>query len=262
MTDDNLFDNTETVTTETTETNDIANPLEELVGEGKKFKTAEDLAKSKLESDKFIKQLQSELEGIRTDLNDRLSMEEYLAKLDQKMQAPTKPTAEDSSQTRTETGDPSGLSIEQIEALIEQRVSEREAKSRVDQNVQKVQSMGQQAFGPDYKKVFQTKANQLGIDTDILNKMAEQNPEGFLNIMGVSEAITTKQKSDTNKAIFGGASSEVNTEAKARTSSSGQPRMSDFTKMRKENPKEYWSPAVQNQMMKYTAEYGSDFLDN
>jgi len=42
--------------------------LEELVGEGKKFKTVEDLAKGKLEADSFIAQLEGELKGVKGDL--------------------------------------------------------------------------------------------------------------------------------------------------------------------------------------------------
>ena len=43
----------------------VADPLQELVGEGKKFKSIEDLAKSKVEADRFIDKLKSENDALR-----------------------------------------------------------------------------------------------------------------------------------------------------------------------------------------------------
>jgi hypothetical protein len=54
------------------------NYLELLVGEGKKFKTVEDLAKSKLHADKHIADLQEELEELR---QHKSTMDEVLAEL-------------------------------------------------------------------------------------------------------------------------------------------------------------------------------------
>jgi hypothetical protein len=88
-----LFEEADPTLTSTTN----VNPLEALVGEGKKFKTAEDLARGKLEADNFVKQLQTELATLREDLNGRIKLEEFMDRLEK---TPTA-TANGNSQNTT-----------------------------------------------------------------------------------------------------------------------------------------------------------------
>src|SRR4029450_8159059 len=64
------------------------NYLEELVGEGKKFKTPEDLARGKAESDSFIERLQKELHGLRNELKSRLQLEEVVDRISSASKSP------------------------------------------------------------------------------------------------------------------------------------------------------------------------------
>ena len=69
------------------------NYLEELVGEGKKFKDPVALARSKVESDRHIAKLESELKAIRTDMNSRLSLEDLVTKLASARPEPSPPAS-------------------------------------------------------------------------------------------------------------------------------------------------------------------------
>ena len=56
----------------------IENPLETLVGEGKKFKDADALARAAIEKDRFILQLQAENAQMRTSLKGEQKIDEFL----------------------------------------------------------------------------------------------------------------------------------------------------------------------------------------
>src|SRR5688572_24600607 len=58
-------DNAKTGEEKTNETTKTTNPLADLVGENKKFKTVDDLAIGKLQSDAFIQKLQDENKELR-----------------------------------------------------------------------------------------------------------------------------------------------------------------------------------------------------
>ena len=72
-----VFDEATGTPKEETQTSELA----DLVGEGKKFATVEDLAKGKQESDRFIEQLQGELSGLREDLGKRMTSEQVLEEI-------------------------------------------------------------------------------------------------------------------------------------------------------------------------------------
>ena len=58
-----------------------ANPLDQLVGEGKKFSNVEELVRSYNHSQQFIEQLQTETKGLREELGQRVGAEDLFRKI-------------------------------------------------------------------------------------------------------------------------------------------------------------------------------------
>ncbi len=68
MTADTLFDQ-DNKDTKSNETQDTGGQELDLVGEGKRYKSVEELAKGKIEGDKFIAKLEDELQELREGTN-------------------------------------------------------------------------------------------------------------------------------------------------------------------------------------------------
>jgi hypothetical protein len=130
------------------------NYLEDLVGEDKKFKSVEDLAKGKAESDAFIRKLQEENEGMRQELKTRISLQEFMDKQEQMRKnepansVPENTTSESSAETKTTNQ--SNFKPEDIEKLLEKKLAEREQQSNTQRNMAAVVNRLKEVWGPNY----------------------------------------------------------------------------------------------------------------
>jgi hypothetical protein len=97
--------------------------LAELVGEGKKFKTVEDLAKSKVQADQFIEQLKTESAEMRRRLTELEASAGKSRTIEDVLNAV--------KGAQEEGGNQSAISTEDILKAIDRRVSELDiAKAR------------------------------------------------------------------------------------------------------------------------------------
>jgi hypothetical protein len=243
-----IFSETQTTGTDqgSTTTQMETNPLEVLVGEGKKFKSVEELAKGKLESDRFIEELKRQVAGQQEELKKRLYQEELLASLQAKAAAGNASEAgkETTSTTEVATKTPPGEA--DIASLIEKTITERERKATATQNIAVVERQLSEAFGTEAQKVVKEKAEELGLSLARMQEIAAESPNAFLSLVGQkpSAALTIKDGS-------------VRTETIGTTS--GARDWAFYQKMRRENPKGYFTPAVQQQLMKDKLALGSKF---
>lgn len=176
--------------------------LTDLVGEGKKFKTVEDLAKSKVEADTFIETLKAErlaekeeVARLRAELLTAKSVEEQIKAL-----SATKEKPIPNAQTELPVTAPN-LS-EAIRAELESQNRNR----TLSQNVQTVTDKLIEVYGSEQKanEVVKAKATELGVSTKFLLDTAAASPNAFYNTIGldaksVSPGVT---KSDVNTESF------------------------------------------------------------
>lgn len=239
MTDENLFNNTDTT-----------NPVDQLVGEGKKFKTLEDLAKAKLESDAFIVRLQQEMAGIREDLNTRVRMEELLDRLESNPDEGTNNAGNNQNQNNSPDNSPD------FETLIEQKLTKRDADRKASDNVAAVKQALKAYFGDDYEAKIKARVLDLELDQTELNDLAKRSPKAFLKLVGIEG-----QSKDTSPSY---------TPPTSRTSvlptlQTGQRTYKYYQDLRKSDPTTYWRPDVQLQLHKdaiAAANKGEDFYKN
>lgn len=214
--------------------NTVTDPVAALVGEDKKFKTVEDLARAKIESDNFIEQLKREQAELRSELQSRPTVDRSQEILDRLEALKTKPVTEQQVHQPLERTEVNGLSLTDVERVLEQR----EQKARAQANIEKVKAKLQEAYGDKYGQALKLIAEKNGLTSQALDQLAAQSPQLVLNLMG-------QVKTDTG---FTPPSSSVVTEF---APSAGNPRTkSYYNKLKNEDRVKYFSREVQNQMYK------------
>jgi len=184
---------TQTQTTQTTdtqvETQVDDSPLSNLVGEGKKFKTVEDLAKGKIESDAFITKIQSENKDLRdlvTKMSDKVDKLEKKSVLFGNLNSNDDEHSNNGETTSTAstTSDANqaskGLGEDDVLRLVERR----EVQKIRENNVKTVNQALVKEFGAEAKNIVAAKAAELGLPVEYLFNMAEASPNAFYAAIG------------------------------------------------------------------------------
>lgn len=213
--------------------------LKELVGDGKKFKSVEDLAKGKVEADKFIEQLKREQAELRAELSGK---EELLKQVGKGKASDDGNKSEGGNQTPIDK-----TALEEIVVrVLESKTVGDQRKANLTQSVSKLREV----HGDDQavSKAIQARAAELGYSPKELQEVAEKSPAAFLTIMGVDGKAKQVQVAAT----------------KSGHSSSAAPKNSTVMnkaycdEVKKTDPKTYWSPKFQNEMMKARAQLGPE----
>lgn len=228
--------------------------LGEYVGEGKKFKDVADLAKGKAHSDAFIARLEKEMEGLRTELNTRLKLEEFMDRMNSNnsSQAASQTTQTAGSSNQFEGTAQNTISPTDIEKVIEQRLQAREAEKAVQTNLEMTKSKLQAAFGENYVSELEARTQSLGLSKDFVNDLAKREPKALFALLNLNE---TPQRQAPD--VFAPRGS-VNTGGLSQASSQ-EKTFKDYEKLRKENPAVYWSSQVQNEIHRQAEKLGERF---
>lgn len=235
-----------------TETQTQESFLNKLVMEkGENWKDPEVLAKGKIEADSYIKQLEKQLEEMRTDLSKQERMDQILAHLEGKASAATTdalkaPDANTGSTNQDHTSP--GISETDLESLVEATLTKREAEATASQNLATVEKQMSEAFGTDAQNKLKQRAQELGLTMERMEGLAKESPSAFMSLMG---------QADTHKPVNMTRGS-VNTES-VSMGRNGERDFSYYQKMRRENRSQYYTPKIQQQMMEDRARLGDRF---
>lgn len=245
------------LTGEQTETLDNSKDyFQELVGEGRKFKSKEDLAKGKFESDLYINTLQSRMDELRKDYlkekEDNVAkarLEELIDQLNKTSQRPSNneptPPVIDGNQPKF---DP-----KEIESLVSTKIQEHDRAKREQENFNEVRNKLKEQYGSNYQSVLKQKIEELGLDETFMNDLARKHPSVLLKTLGVGEQVQQEQFQSPPR------SSIRNDNFKP---SSGQKRTwAYYQDIKKNNPTLYHDPKTTVQMHKDYETLGSDFED-
>ena len=228
------------------------NYLEELVGDGKKFKTAEELARGKAEADAFIERLKQEQEALRNELNTKLTLEQYIDKMSGTGITNTPPPNEPNGNQGENL---QGLKPEDVERLIDQRVSAREAERIQNENLRTVKETLSQQLGPDFSTKLKSIGQNIGMSEQDMTDMARTRPKALLALVGASAPQSQAPAASPLFTPPTGVSS---------FRSEGQPvdrTQKYYDNLKKNSPSDYWSPATQNQLHKDAIRLGEKFFD-
>lgn len=161
--------------------------LSELVGEGKKFKSPEELAKGKYIADQYVETLKRRLDVItndykqvRAESDTRAKLEDLINRLSNKNDSSSEqPPAKDEIKPVIDTKD--------IDSLISNKLEEREVSKRQSDNFNLVRSKLQERLGKNYQDVVKHQIDELGISVEDMNDMARNRPKVLLKALGVDE---------------------------------------------------------------------------
>lgn len=178
--------------------------LEQLVGEGKKFATIEDLAKGKLTSDEHITKLESEAAA-----NVKEPEQPNVAELIKAV----KDAAANTKEGETEETKP--MSTEDLQELIKSVLDGENAASTKDANRAKGNALVLAKANGDVdvaKSMIAERATAVGMTPTSLAELSENSPEAFAKLMEIdskTQAPNTATLPNAANALPGGPVLEV-----------------------------------------------------
>jgi len=223
------------------------NVFSEYVGPGKKYETMEELAKSAIYAQEYIKSVERERDQLREDVTKQNSLESVLDQITSQQQT-TSTTQETPSELSQQVSKP-----EDIASIIDEKVSDlftkREQEVQAKTNRDSVNNTLLQKYGERASEVLQAKAAEVGLTLDQIGKMAETSPQAVLAYFKeAGSSAPQRTESSFNTSAVDGISNNI----KEGTSAY-------YSKMRKENPSLYYSDKIQYEMVKKAKELGSSF---
>lgn len=232
----------------------IANPLEHLVGEGKKFKTTEELAKGKLYSDLYVPKLENDIKLLKeahaqleAELESNKSRAQETLTMVNSNEANTQGSNENTNVTST-------IKPEDIETLLSKKLSEMKEAEKRQANVERVRTELEKNLGDKYADHMKQMADEYG--TEYLAKMAEENPKAFLKLAGVGTQTNTSKPS-TN--LFNPPANSVNMNVQVSTPKHGEKY---WRQVRKDNPKFYNSTEGYKARLDAITQLGDEYFNN
>lgn len=157
-------------------TNKTADELfAEMVGEGKKYGTPQELAKAYLHADSHISRLEKENEEYRIKVEAAKSVDDILAKLKPAESHPDTPAPKTPEQEAEKQPD--------IDSLVQKALESKMQEQTGSQNKAQVTEALRAKFGQSAGDTFDKKQQELGVD---LEQLAAQSPQAVLALFGVT----------------------------------------------------------------------------
>ena len=167
----------------------------DFVGEGKKYKSAEDALRSVPHAQEHIKTLEEEMAQLKEELTRRKTAEELLDELKSGNQ-----------QVETTTQNV-GFDQDTIMNLVNQTIEQRDRQSKAQANASTVASKFTEQYGTQAQEVYNKIAQDAGLTVEQLNNLAATSPNVVLKLSGL----------DAKPTPVGKSSSSINTQALGST---------------------------------------------
>lgn len=237
--------------TDVVEVDPDKNYLTELVGEGKKFKTPEDLARGKYEADQYVEILKRRQDEMRTDYlkvseenKTRAALEDLIKEIKIQQQ-----TSNDEPQVKDEKPFDPKL----IESLVSTKIQEHELSKRQEDNFNLVKGKLQARYGNQYKSAVANQIEELGITETELNEMARKQPKVLIRTLGLdkeaprTDPFQTPPRSNSNTGF--------------KPSGTQKRTWSYYQNLRKNDPQAWFDRKTAIQMQQDAIELGEAFKD-
>lgn len=213
--------------------------IDTLVGEGKKYRDENELAKAYANADSHIAELRRDLAQARAK-SDAEKNQEPVVQTQQHQPDPAPAVTERPQNTE----DLRTLVGRELEALTESK--------RFEQNVETTAQTLIDHFGDAQKanQAVKDKARELGVSPDWLRDSAARSPKAFYATMGLNPESA---KRDTSTPA---PRSEIRLES---NQNNGKKNYAYFETLRKSDKATYYSQPVQNEMHRLAKEQGDAF---
>jgi hypothetical protein len=166
----------------------------ELVGENAKFKTPQDLARGKYESDKYIEIILRKQDELREDnikLREEVQKRASLQELVDQLRTPSQTTSNEQNPPVKADNTPS-FKPEDIQSLIRNEIPKYEAERKAEENFNQVKNKLKERFGNNYASVLNEKINELGLNAQVLDSLARTSPKAVFKALELDEPPQTR----------------------------------------------------------------------
>ncbi len=229
---------------------------QELVGDGKKFKSTKDLARGKYEADLYVNTLTRQLDELRGDYlklredhNARAKLEELIGQLETKSQQHS-----NSEQPKAnEVKDKPGVDPDQIASLVSNKIQEYELTKKQTENFNKVKDKLREQFGDNYQASLKQQIEDLGLTEEDVNALARKSPNAFFKTLGIEQASAKETFQNPMR------SSQIPEAFKPK--SSQKRTWSYYQDLKKTQPNLYLDKKTNVQMHNDAIEMGDAFFD-
>jgi len=200
---------------------EATNPLDQLVGEGKRYADSEALAKGRIEADRYIKQLESENKEMRDTITEAEQKVQRAATVDELL-----------AEVRKNAGSTEGespVSEADIQTIVGNVLSKEKQAEQAKRNRAAVNAAITEAY-PDPAKAeafVLAKTQQLGLGKEEIARLSDTTPAAFLAMLGL---LPDKSK-EASPSFYD--KSKVNT-VTMNQNSDGVRNMSYYNRLRKE----------------------------
>lgn len=217
--------------------------LNDLVGEGRKYSNPDELAKAYANSESFIEQLKRENAELRAakdiqDANNQNQKPPVSGEQEPPKNDDNPPPAPNSSTP----------SADDFRSQIREEVLNLNAEERATRNLDTAARRLADLVGGEAKatEAIRKRAQELNVSVEWLRDTAARSPDAFYSAMG----ITAPSGSRTTPGYTPG----------VRQDNSGNVKNFEFyDRIRKEDPKTYFSAATQREMLAQAKAQGADF---
>jgi len=219
----------------------VPEELTDLIGEGKKYKSLEDALKSIPHAQGHISNLEKELAELRDDLGKRLSAEEALNKI-----------LEERQRSEVEGTPPPDFSPDTLKNLVKDTYKEMSEEERRSHNVTTADQAVREKWGDKAAEMLRNKAEELGVGVQFLQDTAAHSPKAFFNLIGL-DGVQKQQEMPRQGS--------VNTDGMEQSGGTTPYSYKWYQQMRRNDPKQYYTPKVQMEMHRKAAEMGDKFYN-
>lgn len=216
-----------------------ANLLETLVGEGQKYKTAEELAKGYQNADAHIATLTQELQELKAQQTSSQNITDAV-------------NSKKDSQDEVTNGTPANLnslSKDELINLMKNVMNEDKTHNVQKTNLSQVDEFLINKFGDKAPEEAARIAEANGMTIAQLKDLSVASPQAVINLCGGIGQAPNQTSTFT---------SSINTASQTETVKGN----SYFSKLRKDDPKAFYSRAVQDEMRNAIASLGEDFINS
>jgi hypothetical protein len=229
------------------------NYLEELVGEGKKFKDVQALARGKAEADTYVEILKRSNDEIRDQLLKTQSDASARANLEDLIKDLRKPDSEITPPANEDESKAPSLRPDEIEQMVQAQIEKREIARRQQDNFNSVQAKLRERFGDNTQRVLEEQRKNLNLSVEQVNTIAKDSPAAFLRLMGLDQT----QREDTFQ-------SPPRSQQRSDSFAPKGPEKrtwSYYKALQKKNPDIFRDPKTNVQMQKDAMELREAFFD-
>lgn len=227
------------------------NYLEELVGEGKKFKTPEGLARGKVESDAYIITLTKRMDDLKRDYLTMREDSTARASLDDLIQQIREEKLAQNNQNEQPSQQPS-LDPNASKTLISDTLKSIRAEEKADLNYATVEKTLKEKYGNNYGTILKEQADSLGLTSEDVNALARKSPTAFFRTMGLDQPAQEQFQAPPRGSLRN--DSFVPRGQTKRT-------WSYYQELKKSNPRLYLDPKTAVQMNADYTLLGKEFED-